>query len=172
MPAVVRRHPEVVLALAGEGELRDELEAQVQRLGVESHVRFLGYRNDIPDLMAAADRMVVSSHMEGLCSSIIDAMLIGCPVIGTRAGGIPDLLSHQNSSLGWLVPPRDSDALANAVTDSLESPERSIEFARLARERAWRDLTHESMVNRTISIYLTQSRRACSASMHQLAPTA
>ena len=172
MPAVVRRHPEVVLALAGEGELRDELEAQVQRLGVESHVRFLGYRNDIPDLMAAADRMVVSSHMEGLCSSIIDAMLIGCPVIGTRAGGIPDLLSHQNSSLGWLVPPRDSDALANAVTDSLESPEQSIEFARLARERAWRDLTHESMVNRTISIYLTQSRRACSASMHQLAPAA
>ena len=52
MPAVVRRHPEAILALAGEGELREELEAQVQRLGLETHVRFLGYRTDIPDLMA------------------------------------------------------------------------------------------------------------------------
>ena len=109
MPRVFRKFPDAILALAGEGSLRQELEQQVDQLGLQDKVRFLGYRSDVPDLMAAADLFVVPSHMEGLCSSIIDAMLIGCPVVGTRAGGIPDLLEETTSQaeLGWVVPSRD-----------------------------------------------------------------
>lgn len=172
MPTIVARHPDVVLALAGDGALRPQLEDQARRLGVESSVRFLGYRTDIPDLMAAADRFVVASHMEGLCSSIIDAMLIGCPVIGTRAGGIPDLLHDTANDLGWLVPVRDPQALAAAVNESFDRPQQARERAARARERAWREFTHQSMVNRTINVYQNCLRLSRPTASHQLAPAA
>ncbi len=158
LPAVVRRHPDLLVALAGDGKLRPELEHQTNQLGLSEHVRFLGYRNDVPDLMAAADVLAVPSHMEGLCSSIIDAMLSGCPVIGTRAGGIPDLMGDPTtdfggSEYGWMVPPRDPAALATAVNEVLDAPEWARDRAEAARRRAWSCFTDASMVDQTMEVY-------------------
>ena len=88
IPNVLHKHPNCVFAFAGDGQLWEKLRAQARRLGIENNVLFLGYRDDIPDLIAAADYMVVPSHLEGLCSSIIDAMMSGLPVVATSAGGI------------------------------------------------------------------------------------
>ena len=158
LPAVVRRHPGVLVALAGDGKLRPELENQMRGLGLSDHVRFLGYRTDVPDLMAAADVLAVPSHMEGLCSSIIDAMLSGCPVIGTRAGGIPDLMGRPMSDFGgteygWMVPPRDPPALAKVLNTVLDSPDTARDRAEAARRRAWSHFTDASMVDQTIDVY-------------------
>jgi len=155
LPRIVSRFPGLVWALAGDGLLRSELEAHARRLGVESHVRFLGYRSDVPDLVAAADRFVMPSHMEGLCSSIADAMLAGCPVIATRAGGIPDLLDVREDEArpaGWLVPVRDSGALANAVISSLEEPGEAERRASVAYDRAVAEFTVDVMVERTLDV--------------------
>jgi glycosyltransferase involved in cell wall biosynthesis len=127
-------------------------------LGLSDHVRFLGYRSDVPDLMAAADVLAVPSHMEGLCSSIIDAMLAGCPVIGTRAGGIPDLMGRPTAEFGgaeygWMVPPRDPPALAKVLNRVLDSPELARDRAEAARRRASSHFTDTSMVDQTIDIY-------------------
>jgi glycosyltransferase involved in cell wall biosynthesis len=155
LPAVLWRFPQTVLALAGDGPQMDALRSQARRLKLDRHVRFLGFRQDVPDLMAAADLLVVPSHLEGLCSSVIDAMFVGCPVVATRAGGLPDLLqaAAREEDAGWLVPPRDSAALATAVSESLSSPEKRRCVAARAKVRARRHFSAATMVERTISAY-------------------
>jgi glycosyltransferase involved in cell wall biosynthesis len=156
LPPVVRRRPDTVWVIAGDGALWDSLQQQTRRLNLQRHVRFLGYRRDIPDLIAAADLMVVPSQLEGLCSSIVDAMLSGLPVVATRAGGIPDLLAPSDrhaQAAGWLVPPRDPPALAKAVIDALQFPHVTGSYREAARQRAGNELTAARMVERTIDVY-------------------
>jgi glycosyltransferase involved in cell wall biosynthesis len=156
MPAVLMSRPNTVWAIAGDGPLRPSLEAQAERLGVQHHVRFLGHRHDIPDLIAAADRMIVPSHLEGLCSSIADAMLAQLPVIATRAGGIPDLLdarTHGESPVGWLVPARDPAALATAILTSFKFPRLTQQRTRDAWDRAHSQFTAKQMVQRTLTVF-------------------
>jgi len=94
MPEVLQKKQNVLLALAGDGELLDSLRQHAERLGIASQVRFLGFRNDVYDLINAADLFVLPSHKEGLCSTLIDVMLAGRPIVATAAGGIPDLLGR------------------------------------------------------------------------------
>jgi glycosyltransferase involved in cell wall biosynthesis len=77
-------------------------------------VRFLGYRNDATALLPALDLFVMSSHMEGLCTSLMDAQAVGLPIVATMAGGIPEIV--EDGITGILVPPRDPAALATAVS--------------------------------------------------------
>ena len=119
MPSVLKSHPNVTLALAGDGELTETLQERTQELGIASRVRFLGFRNDVADLLAAAEVVVQPSHLEGLCSSLIDAMLAGKPIVATRAGGIPDLLDTKNNDVAWLVQPKSPNELASAVATAL-----------------------------------------------------
>ena len=97
----------------GEGELRAALEAQIRQANLGDRFRLLGFVDDVEPYLAAADLFVLSSHLEGLCTSLLDAMLLGVPVVATRAGGVPDVVA--DGETGLLVEPRDSDALAGAV---------------------------------------------------------
>lgn len=157
MPEVLKHLPQAVLALAGDGELRAELEQQCARLGVSSRVRFLGFRNDVPDLMHAADLVVLPSHMEGLCSTLIDAMLAEKTIVATTAGGIPELVGEAgpggSESVAWLVPPRDPHALAQGILQALAAPEKSAEMRRAALQRAKAHFTAEQMVEATLAVY-------------------
>jgi len=156
MPEIVAAHPKVVLALAGDGELAEPLAAQAKQLGVAENVRFLGFRNDVPDLMMAADLFVLPSHLEGLCTSVIDAMLACRPIVATSAGGIPDLLGYDPAAEGpvaKLVPPRQPAALAAAILDVLWHPQRAAALARFAARRAERYFTAAHMVDGTLNVY-------------------
>jgi glycosyltransferase involved in cell wall biosynthesis len=113
-PGVLAAHPRARLFLAGSGELDGELRAQAGRLGLGDSVRFLGYRNDATALLPALDLFVMSSHMEGLCTSLMDAQAVGLPIVATMAGGIPEIV--EDGITGILVPPRDPAALATAVS--------------------------------------------------------
>ena len=127
LPAVIQKLPNAVLALAGDGELHETLRRQAEQLGVLPHVRFLGFRDDVADLIHAADLFVLPSHLEGLCSTLIDVMLAGRPIVTTTAGGIPDLLGRDEPGgepVAWLVPPRNGPALAEAILQALASPDR------------------------------------------------
>jgi L-malate glycosyltransferase len=156
MPALVRQLPNAVVALAGDGELRDSLEQQAEQLGVQSHLRFLGFRNDVYDLIQAADLFVLPSHMEGLCSTLIDVMLAERTIVTTTAGGIPDLVGGNepgNLPVAWAVPPRDPRALSEAILRALASPEECAKMQKLARRRAEERFTADSMVEATLAVY-------------------
>lgn len=155
LPAITRVHPNLCLALAGDGELRGELESRVRRVGVDRHVRFLGYREDIPNLIMASDLVVHASRMEGLCTSLIDAMHACRPIVATTAGGIPDLLTDPESKqpVGWLVPPAQPEALSAAVLRALDSPQQAQQLAALAQRRAAEHFTADRMVAATLQVY-------------------
>lgn len=159
LPEILARHPRVVLALAGDGELRDSLATQATELGIARHVRFLGYRNDVADLLSAADIVVQPSHMEGLCSSLIDAMLAARPIVATRAGGIPDLLDScpTEPPVAWLVPAKAPQALAQAINEAIADPLSQARGLR-ARARALLQFTAEQMVHRTLETYARIAR--------------
>ncbi|MCR4414229.1 MAG: glycosyltransferase [Thermoguttaceae bacterium] len=157
MPAVLARHPEAVCAVVGDGELRHSLEAQALRLGIGHRVRFLGFRRDLPDLIQAADLFVLPSHTEGLCSTLLEAMFAGRPIVATTAGGIPEAIGHgapADEVCGWSAPPRHAPALAAAILAALDAPEQ--ERARrgaCATARAERLFTAERMVEDTVLAY-------------------
>lgn len=113
--ALIRsRHPNLRVWVAGEGPLRASLEREHASLDLGESVRFLGFRDDVVDLLRAADLFVISSYLEGLGTSILDAMAAGLPVVGTRVGGIPEAVKDGVS--GILVPPSDPRALGEALS--------------------------------------------------------
>lgn len=113
------RVPEARFVIVGDGELRADVEAQVQALGLADRVIFTGWLNDLPPIYAALDALVLCSKNEGLPSSIIEALVTGTPVVGTAVGGVVDLLA---GGLGALVPSGDTSALAEAMIAALNVP--------------------------------------------------
>lgn len=117
LDALTRLHEAGVrptVLLAGDGPERETLQQRVQALGLQDAIRFLGFRRDIPDLLVAADFMVLPSMMEGLPLAILEGMSQGLPVIATDVGGIPELV--ENGRTGLLVPPQDPARLADAIS--------------------------------------------------------
>lgn len=108
-----KRTPSIKFIIIGKGSLEMELAHQAQNLHVEDLVFFLGFREDIPRLLASLDLFVLSSHLEGLGSSIMDAMASRLPVVATEVGGIPEVVINRET--GLLVPPRNPEALADAI---------------------------------------------------------
>jgi L-malate glycosyltransferase len=113
MPHVLREVPDARLIIFGEGELRTELEHQIKTLHLEKHVLLPGFRQDVLQLVKSVDLFVMSSLTEGLGSTILDAMAMNLPVVGTHAGGIPEAVV--DGQTGLLVPPGDARALAAAI---------------------------------------------------------
>ncbi|MEK6248175.1 MAG: glycosyltransferase family 4 protein [Planctomycetales bacterium] len=163
MPAIVKRFPQLQLALVGDGELAESLRAQSIRLNLGSNINFLGYRADVPDLIMASDLFVMPSYMEGLCTSILDAMFARIPVVTTGAGGIADIVGadHPDGPFTYLGPPKDSQALAESILLALSDPAGSRVLAQKACRRAEAMFTHDHMVNGTLEVYwrsLTRQR--------------
>ena len=152
MPAVISAFPLAVLLLVGDGELREDLEARAEALGLAGGaVRFLGHRSDVPRILGALDLFVMSSHLEGLCTSIIDAMLAGVPVVATRAGGIPELVD--DGATGLLADVRSPESLASQMIRALADSGLRSRLAANAEEVARRRLTADAMVDGTLAAY-------------------
>ncbi len=99
--------------IAGDGPKRAELESQAREMGLGERVMFLGYRQDVPELISSFDAYVLSSLWEGLPLALIEALAIGKPIVCTSVGGNPEIV--ENGVNGFVVPPRDSSALAAAL---------------------------------------------------------
>jgi glycosyltransferase involved in cell wall biosynthesis len=119
--SVRERHPETVLLLVGRGTLQAESEALARALGLGEAVRFLGVREDVPELMSAADAYVMSSAWEGMPMVLLEAGAAGLPIVSTAVGGNEEVVRDRES--GLLVPPRDSDELGRAMLRLMELPE-------------------------------------------------
>lgn len=143
--------PDFRLVIAGSGELEEKLKRLAGELDLGSHVVFAGYLDNLAPLYAAADLFVMSSHLEGLCTSILDSMLAGVPVVATRTGGIPEIVRHGVN--GLLAPPRDPAELAAAMATALGNPMLRAGFAGEGRGTVMRGFTHDSMVEGTLAAY-------------------
>ena len=122
-----------VLLIAGEGPLEMELRARAVELGID--VRFLGLRQDIPELMNACDGLLLSSVVEGLPVVLLEAAASGLPSIATAVGGVRDVVVDRRT--GYVVPPSNPAALAEAMTVLIElTPEARKEMSRAACEHA------------------------------------
>ncbi|NKQ36523.1 MAG: glycosyltransferase [Chloroflexi bacterium] len=110
---------EIHCLLVGSGDLEAELRWQVQALGLQDQVVFLGERTDVPVILRALDLFVLPSHWECLPSVLSEAMASRCPVVATAVGGVPEIIGNT----GWpLVESGDPAALAQAITEALQMP--------------------------------------------------
>jgi glycosyltransferase involved in cell wall biosynthesis len=148
---VVTRVPDARFVIAGEGELRPALERQIKDHHLEKHVFLAGFRPDVLSVHKAFDIFVMSSVTEGLGTSLLDAMACGKPIVATTAGGMPEVVV--DGQTGLLVPPRDHEAMANAIIRLLtdEGARRAMGAAGEARVRE--RFSAERMVQDTLAVY-------------------
>ncbi len=141
----------VKIVVVGEGSLRMELTKQAQPLNVKDLVYFMGFRADIPRILASLDLFVLSSHLEGLGSSIMDAMACRLPVVATRTGGIPELV--KNGETGLLVPPRNPEALAEAILTLYRDKRQAARLAQAGYDFIHERFSAEAMAEKTLAVY-------------------
>ena len=145
-PELMRRSR---LYLVGEGRERASLEARRDALQLGDRVRFLGARNDVSDLLTAADAFVMSSISEGLPMVLLEAMAAGVPCVATAVGGISQLLA---SDRGLCVPARDPVALARAMAAVAESEELRTRLVVNAREHLRKHHAFDAIVDRYLEL--------------------
>lgn len=133
MQAVIRRQPAHLL-LIGAGPLEGELLQLVETLHLEEHVHFLGWRNDVVDILPHIDLFVSASLWEGLPTVLLEAMAKRVPVVATRVSGSQELVVDMQT--GILVDPNNEEALENAICWALDHPVQIRRFAQNAYERA------------------------------------
>ena len=131
VPAVLSRIPAAVALLVGDGPERERLEALARRSGVADHVRFLGTREDVADLLGAADVVCLPSLREGLSLALLEAMAAGKPVVATSI--VENRAALEPGTTGVLVPPRDPAGLAEGLVAILSDPEGAREMGLAAR---------------------------------------
>ncbi len=133
------RVPDALFVVVGDdlkngGQTRRDMEARVAQAGLAARFRFLGFRTDVPRIVQAFDLIAVPSHVEPLGNSTLEAMAAGRPVIGSRVGGIPEMVVEGET--GVLVPPRDPSALADGIARVLTDRACRIRMGGAARQRA------------------------------------
>ena len=158
MPAIVAARPGATLLIAGDGPLLWPIAREVAVRGLAGAVRLLGYRDDLPELMAAADLLLLPSRFEGLPLVALEAMAAGLPVVASDAPGIAELLEHGRS--GWLAPAGDAAAFAATVLDALADPAALAAVATAAQDRQRQRYTAARMIGETAGIYEEEAAQA------------
>jgi len=151
VPEVLRAVPRATFVFAGDGPQRENLAEAIRARGLEGIVRLLGLRRDIPDILESLDVFVLPSLEEALGTSLLAAMAMGKPVVGTRVGGIPEVI--RDGVNGFLVRPRDPRDLAEALVRILRDPERARAMGREGRRIVEADFTVERMCQRMHDLY-------------------
>jgi glycosyltransferase involved in cell wall biosynthesis len=151
LPAILAREPRACLVILGEGPLREALIAQARELGVEAALKLPGFRKDIPTALRLFEVFAFPSHQEGLGTSVLDALASRLPVAASRAGGIPEMIRHEET--GLLVEPRDPTGLAAAIGRLLADRTLAERLAAAGRALVERSMTHAAMVEGTLAVY-------------------
>ena len=142
---VTHELPNSFLLVVGDGELRDELEAQCESLGIARRVSFLGWRRDIPTALKALDAFILPSLREGLPLALLEAMACGLPVVASAVGGIPEVVEDED--FAHLVDPDDIRGMADAMLRMARLSNRELHMrGEVARRRALTTFSAERMI--------------------------
>jgi glycosyltransferase involved in cell wall biosynthesis len=147
---VARERQDVTFVVAGDGELRSELEVRAREL-LGDRCRFLGWVVDLPALYAALDVVVLTSRNEGTPVALIEAGAAGTPAVATRVGGVADVV--RDGLTGLLVPPGEGDAVAAGVSALLDDPGRARAFGAAARQEVHDRFTIDRLADDLATLY-------------------
>jgi glycosyltransferase involved in cell wall biosynthesis len=153
MPRVLEAVPAARLLLAGEGPLLDELEDEARQSGAGDRIHFLGFRRDIPELLAAFDVFALPSLWEGLSISLIEALAAGKAIVTTDIDGNREVVEHGETAL--VAPPADVPAFADALRTLLTDRPLAARLAANARRSAETRFSVERMVEQNLAVYDT-----------------
>jgi glycosyltransferase involved in cell wall biosynthesis len=143
--------------IVGDGQLRDRLEAKARAFTLENSVRFLGHREDVPRLIAAADVLVLPSYYEGLPNVVLEAMRFRKPVVATAAPGTTEVVV--DGETGRLVPTRDFVALARGIRELTRDAALAHRMGEAGRARVEAEFRASTMVERFAALYEEIARR-------------
>lgn len=143
--------PTAHYVLAGDGDLRPQLEAEAQALNIAPRVHFLGWRDDARAIMAGCDVLLAPSLWEGFGLVFLEAMALHLPVISTHVSAIPEVVV--DGETGWLVPPANVEALASALRTALTDPAERQRRGIAGRHRLETHFSVDQMVERTLAVY-------------------
>jgi len=150
-PRLLERFPGLRIVFFGQGPLCDELKAYVSSHGLGRQVIFAGFRDDMPQVLPCLDLVVHPALMEGLGVSLLQAAAAGVPIVGTRAGGIPEIV--RDGVNGRLVEPGDREGLYEAVSELLASSALKRQFGAAGRELVQQEFSVDHMVARYRELY-------------------
>jgi len=151
VPLLITAEPRVHIVLVGIGELESDLRALVSELGVEEHCHFLGFRQDVPALLASFDLYAQPSLWEGLSISLLEAMAAGKPIVTTDIIGNREVVD--DGVTGLLAPPTDVEALATALLELMRDSTRAQGLGRRARQHVVKHFGADRMVAETLDLY-------------------
>ena len=143
--------PQAFAWIAGEGPLKHELQSLAQKLGVEGRLRFLGWRDDVAALLAAADVLVCPSRIEPLGNVVIEAWAHGTPVVAAAAAGPASLIA--SGETGLLVPLEDAPALATSIRTLIDNPSLAARLAESGRNAYEENFTEAAIVRRYLDFF-------------------
>lgn len=149
---VVERVPRVKFIIVGDGPRRHHLEEMTSKLGMDSHVMFVGWREDVKKFFSIMDVFVITSLIEGASFAILEAMALAKPVIASNVGGNPELVV--NGETGYLVQHNDVNALANRIINVLTDKQTALEMGQAGRKRVVMNFQAKQMVKKTKNVYL------------------
>jgi len=145
------RFPGILVVVAGDGSLREELREYARALGIGEQVLFLGFRTDVAEILAASDIFALPSLSEGLGTAIIEAAAAGRPIAATRVGGITDIVA--DGETGLLVEPGDAEGLARAIGRLAEDRAFAERLGEAAKRYAFEHFAAENLVEKTEAVY-------------------
>jgi glycosyltransferase involved in cell wall biosynthesis len=151
LPMILEQFPSAMLLVVGEGPERGPLTARATSLGVSQHIRMVGAQFDLPSYIAACDVIAQPSLNEGMGRTVLEALVMGKPVIASRVGGLPELIDHGGN--GLLVPPASPSALAHAVCSLLWDQARLRRMSDSARHSVGRQFSVQAMVEAIDRLY-------------------
>ena len=150
----IARLPEnnhIHLVIAGDGPLRKSLSEQAKQLRIQDRVHFLGWRDDVSQIMAAWDIFLMPSLWEGFGLVLLEAMSKRIPVIASNVSAIPEVVEHGET--GLLVPPRNPDSLAQAIRMLVDDRALRAYMGLMAEDRLEQNFTVDRMADETIAVY-------------------
>lgn len=140
-----------LLLIAGSGKLESKLKNQAKKLGISNHIVFLGERADIVSILGVSDVFVSSSLWEGMSNSILEALACGLPVIATNVGGTSEIIKHNIN--GLLITPCDTKAIADAILDLWNSPQKMKALGLQARKIVMEKFSDQAMTQQVEQLY-------------------
>lgn len=151
IPGIRERFPQARFIIVGDGELRNELEELIRSLDLTAVVKIFGFRDDVPEILQILDIYVLSSCWEGLGRSLTEAMFLSRPVVATAVEGVPELVIDEET--GLLVPPRDAEAIAQAVIRLLDHPEYARRLGENAHNKIVSHFSADTMITEIDRLY-------------------
>ncbi len=151
MTSIAPQHPDVHALFIGDGPLKRELQAQVEKVSLDTHIHFLGNRSDVPELLAASDFFALPSLWEGLSMALLEAMTTGLPIVASEVSGTVGAITPNET--GLLVPPGDSQQLAEAIEQLLTNPKQAQAMGAAARRLVEIEFSAQKQADEHLALY-------------------